>query len=283
GAIYYGVPKYRLPKDTIAVDVAAIAATGVEIKTNTEIGKDILFENIVKDYDAVLIAIGLTLSRGLPIPGADAEGVLLALPFLREANFNDNTAIGERVVVIGGGNVAFDVARSAKRLGAKDVNMCCLESDSEIPAFSWEVEEAKEEGIKLNPSWGPKEIIVKDGKVAGMAFKKCTRVFDENRMFSPTYDECRLLEVEADNVIMAIGQGADMNGFNGTSLEIDQRGRIKWNPATLQTNLANVFACGEVVTGPGAAVAAMKNAHHAATAIERYLTTGKIEPLSIPV
>jgi coenzyme F420-reducing hydrogenase delta subunit/Pyruvate/2-oxoacid:ferredoxin oxidoreductase delta subunit len=101
-------------------------------------------------------------------------------------------------------------------------------------------------------------------------------------MFSPAYDECQLLEIEADNVIFAIGQGADMNGFTGTSLEVDQRGRIKWNPATLQTNIENVFACGEVVTGPGSAVAAMKNAHHAATAIENYLTTGKVAPLTIP-
>jgi formate dehydrogenase beta subunit len=282
GAIYYGVPKYRLPKDMIAVDVAAIEATGVEIKTNTEIGRDVKFDDLAKEYDAVLVAIGLTLSRGLPIPGADADGVLLALPFLREANFNDKATIGEKVVVIGGGNVAFDVARSAKRLGAKDVNMCCLECEDEIPAFSWEIEEAREEGIKVNPSWGPKEVIVKDGKVAGMAFKKCTRVFDENRMFNPAYDECELLEIEADNVIIAIGQGADMSGFTGTSLEVDQRGRIKWNPATLQTNIENVFACGEVVTGPGAAVAAMKNAHHAATAIEKYLETGKVASLSIP-
>jgi len=282
GAIYAGVPKYRLPKDIVARDVAAIASLGVDIKTNTAVGDDVQFDDLVKDYDAVLIAIGLSISRNLPIPGHDAEGVLLALPFLREANFNDNATISKRVVVIGGGNVAFDVARSAKRLGAEEVNLCCLECESEIPAFSWELEEAAEEGIKINPSWGPQEIKVKDGKVAGIVFKRCTRVFDENGMFNPAYDECELLEIEADNIIMSIGQGADMAGFTGTSLEVDGRGRIKWDPATLQTNLPNVFACGEVVTGPGAAVAAMKNAHHAATAIERFLTTGKAEAVVLP-
>ncbi|MBE0447193.1 MAG: FAD-dependent oxidoreductase [Actinobacteria bacterium] len=282
GAIYVGVPKYRLPKNIVAWDVAAIASLGVDIKTNTTIGKDIQFDDIAKDYDAVLVAIGLSVSRNIPIPGHDAEGVLLALPFLKEANFNDNATVGKRVVVIGGGNVAFDVARSARRLGAEEVNLCCLECESEIPAFSWELEEAAEEGIKINPSWGPKEIKVKDDKVTGIVFKRCTRVFDENRMFNPAYDECELLEIDADNVIMAIGQGADMTGFTGTSLEVDGRGRITWDPATLKTNLPNVFACGEVVTGPGSAVAAVRNAHHAATAIERFLTTGKAEAVVMP-
>ncbi|HEY3375190.1 MAG TPA: FAD-dependent oxidoreductase [Candidatus Aquicultor sp.] len=281
GAIYTGVPKYRLPKDIVAWDVAAIESLGVTIKRNTTVGRDIAFDDLTKQYDAVLIAIGLTLSRGIPIPGHDANGVLLALPFLQEANFNDNATVGKKVVVIGGGNVAFDVARSAKRLGAEEINLCCLECTDEIPAFSWELDEAAEEGIKINPSWGPKQITVKDGKVAGMAFKRCTRVFDENRMFSPQYNECELLEIEADNVIFAIGQGADMTGFTDTSLEVDERGRIKWSPATFQTNLTNVFACGEVVTGPGAAVAAMRNAHDAATAIETYLTTGKVESVLV--
>lgn len=282
GAIYSGVPKYRLPKDIVAWDVAAIESLGVDIKRNTAVGMDVQFDDLARDYDAVLIAIGLSVSRGIPIPGHDAEGVLLALPFLKEANFNDNATVGKRVVVIGGGNVAFDVARSARRLGAEEVSLCCLESNSEIPAFPWELTEAAEEGIKINPSWGPKEIRVEDGKVAGIAFKRCTRVFDENRMFNPQYDEDDILEIEADNVIFAIGQAADMNGFTGTSLEVDERGRIKWDPATLKTNLPNVFACGEVVTGPGAAVAAMNNAHNAATAIERFLTTGKVEPVVMP-
>ena len=281
GAIYTGVPKYRLPKDVVARDVAAIQSLGVEIKTNTAIGTDVQFDDLAKQYDAVLIAIGLSVSRGIPIPGADADGVLLALPFLKEANFNDNATVGKKVVVIGGGNVAFDVARSAKRLGAQQVNLCCLESRPEIPAFSWELDEAAEEDIAINPSWGPKEIKVVDGKVVGITFKRCTHVFDENRMFSPAYNEDELLDIEADNVVFSIGQGADMNGFTGTSLEVDGRGRIKWNPATFQTNLPNVFACGEVVTGPGAAVAAMRNAHDAATSIETFLTTGKIEPVTV--
>lgn len=282
GAIYTGVPKYRLPKDVVAQDVAAIESLGVTIKTNTTIGRDVAFDDLAKDYDAVLISIGLSVSRGIPIPGHDADGVLLALPVLKEANFNDNATIGKRVVVIGGGNVAFDVARSAKRMGAEEVSLCCLECEDEIPAFSWELVEAREEGISINPSWGPKEIKVEDGKAAGITFKRCSSVFDEKGMFNPAYVEDELLNIEADNVVFAIGQGADMNGFTGTSLEVDERGRIKWDALTLKTNLPNVFASGEVVTGPGSAVGAMRNAHHAATAIERYLTTGKAGAVVVP-
>ncbi|MCL6471537.1 MAG: FAD-dependent oxidoreductase [Firmicutes bacterium] len=280
GAIYTGVPKYRLPKDIVAWDVAAIQSLGVEIKTNTEIGKDIAFSDLIKDYDAVLIAIGLSVSRSLPIPGADAQGVLLALPFLKMVNFDDNATIGRRVIVIGGGNVATDVARSARRIGAEEVKMFCLESDEEMPASPWEIEESIDEGIQIYPSWGPKEIKVKDGKVAGMVFKKCLSVF-ENGMFNPKFDECELTETEADNVIFAIGQGADTSGFTGTELAIDERGRIAFNPMTMQTNVEGVFACGEVVTGPGAAVAAMKSGHRAATAIAKYLDTGKVSALHI--
>lgn len=126
---------------------------------------------------------------------------------------------------------------------------------------------------------GIKEIVAKGGKVAGIVFKRCTQVFDADRMFKPLYNECELLELEADNVIFAIGQSADMTGFTGTSLEVDERGRIRWNPATFQTNLTNVFACGEVVMRPGSSVAAMRNAHDAVIAIKTYLTTGKAEPV----
>ncbi len=280
GAIYTGVPKYRLPKDIVAWDVEAIASLGVEIKTNTEVGKNISFNDIVKDYDAVLIAIGLSISRGLPIPGADAEGVLLALPFLKMVNFDESAKAAKRVIVIGGGNVAIDVARSARRIGAEDVKMFCLESDEEMPASPWEIEEAKEEGVQMFPSWGPKEITVKDGKVVGMVFKRCLSVF-ENGMFNPKFDECELTEVETDNVIFSIGQGADVSGFVNTELSVDERGRIAFNPSTMQTNMKGVFACGEVVTGPGAAVAAMKSGHRAATAIARFLETGKAAALHL--
>ncbi len=280
GAIYTGVPKYRLPKDIVAWDVAAIASLGVEIKTNTEVGEDISFDNLTKDYDAVLIAIGLSVSRGLPIPGADAEGILLALPFLKMVNFDDNARVAKRVVVIGGGNVAIDVARSARRIGAEDVKIFCLESDEEMPASPWEIEEAKEEGVQMFPSWGPKEVVVKDGKVAGMIFMRCLSVF-ENGMFSPKFDECELTQVEADNIIFSIGQGADVSGFLNTELSVDERGRIAFNPTTMQTNMKGVFACGEVVTGPGAAVGAMKSGHRAATAIAKYLGTGKVSALHI--
>ncbi len=272
GMLRFGVPRYRLPDDVLATDVGYIQSLGVEIKTGVEIGKDITFSGLrAQGFEAILIAVGLRLSRSLPIPGVDLPGVLLAVPFLYAANTTEKADIGKRVIVIGGGNVAVDVARCAKRMGAEEVNMACLESRVEMPAFSWEIEEALDEGIKIHCSWGPNRIVEKKGKVAGLELKECTCVFDESGRFNPQFDECKLNVIEGDTVIISIGQMSDLSFLKDSGVEVDERGRLTFDRETLATSSQGVFACGEVVTGPGSAIGSISTGHEAAVSIDRYL------------
>ena len=272
GAVRHYIPLYRLPDEVIDKDVEEIAEQGVKFKYGMELGKDFTIEQLEKEgYQAILLAMGLPVSRGLNIPGSEGEGVLNALPFLQEVKrkgfkFEDSPT----VIVIGGGNVAMDVARSAVRAGAGKVKLACLESDEEMPAFPWEIEEAKEEGVEMNPSWGPKAIVRENGKITGLELIECTCVFDEQGRFSPTMnEECKEV-LSGDIVIFAIGQGGDPEPVRG-EVEIDERGRIVFDPQKMTTSRKGVFGCGEVVTGPGTAVQAMGNGRTAAEAIASYL------------
>jgi NADPH-dependent glutamate synthase beta subunit-like oxidoreductase len=154
GMLASAIPPYRLPRETLQEDIDDVIAKGVEVKTNCEIGRDITMSDILKGHDAVLIAVGLSQSRSLNIPGVEGPGVLLAIPFLEDVAFGRKPDLGNKVLVIGGGNVAMDVARSARRFGVKDVGMVCLESAEEMPAWKWEVDEALEEGITISHRWG---------------------------------------------------------------------------------------------------------------------------------
>ncbi|MHB0976566.1 MAG: FAD-dependent oxidoreductase [Candidatus Aquicultorales bacterium] len=273
GALLTGVPAYRLPRAKLAWDVGYVRSLGVTIKNNTEVGKDIAISAIVDEYDAVILANGLQLSRGIPIPGADAEkGIILALPFLRAANFGEETGIGKRVVVVGGGNVAIDVARCAVRVGAEKVYEFCLEGPDyeHMPAHNWEIEEALEENVEIHTSRGPKEILTKDGSVVGMSFKKCLAVFDADGKFNPSYDEDDVITVDVDTVIFAIGQGSD-NAFMEGVAELNERGLLVVDRETLQTSNPKVFSAGEVITGPGSAIGSIASGHEAAVSVDRYL------------
>lgn len=274
GMLAHAIPKYRLPADALAEDIDDILATGVEAKTDCEVGRDISFDELRKDYDAVLIAVGLAESHSLPIPGVKSEGVLLGIPFLWDVANGEAPKLGDRVLVVGGGNVAIDVARTARRLGASTVLMACLESREEMPAWQWEIEEAEDEGIEIMNSWGPKAILEKDGKVAGIEFKRCTRVFDEDGRFSPQYDESETTSVEVDNVIITIGQKSNLDCVEGSPVAVD-RGRLVCDRATMTTSERGVFACGEVTTGPGAAIDAVGAGHDVAKVIAHYLETGR--------
>ena len=154
GMLASAIPPYRLPREVLKEDIDDVISKGIEVKTNCEIGKDVKLDELTKKHDAVLIAIGLSLSRSLNIPGVEGPGVLLAIPFLEDVAFDRKPALGNKVLVIGGGNVAMDVARSARRLGVKDVSMVCLESAEEMPAWKWEVDEAVEEGDQDQPPLG---------------------------------------------------------------------------------------------------------------------------------
>ncbi|MCL5292924.1 MAG: FAD-dependent oxidoreductase [Actinobacteria bacterium] len=273
GALLTGVPAYRLPREKLAWDVGYVASLGVEIKTGVEVGKDIELNEIVDSHDAVIIANGLQISRGLPIPGADAKkGILLALPFLKAANFGQATGIGKRVVVVGGGNVAIDVARCAVRAGAEKVYEFCLEGPAyaDMPAHNWEIEEALEEGVEIHPSFGPKEVLTEGGRVIGMAFKRCLAVFDSEGRFNPSYDESEVKTVKVDTVIFAIGQGSENKFIEGVC-GLNERGLLVVDHETQQTSNPKVFSAGEVITGPGSAIGSIVSGHEAAISADRYL------------
>lgn len=272
GAVRHYIPFYRLPDGVIDHDIDEIAEQGVEYKTGMELGRNLSVEQLQKEgYQAVLIALGLPVSRGLNIPGVEGDGVLYALNFLQAVK-RDNFAFAGNptVIVVGGGNVAMDVARSAVRCGADKVKMVCLECSEEMPAFPWEVEEAREEGVELNNSWGPHAIIREDGKIKGLELVECTCVFDEGGRFNPSYNQDSKKIVSGDLIIFSIGQGGDPKPLQG-QVELDDRGRVVFDYKTMSTSSPGVFACGEMVTGPGTAVQSMKDGRVAAQAILAYL------------
>ncbi len=266
------IPLYRLPDETIDLDIENLKKVGVEFKAGVEFGTDIGVEDLKNGgYGAVILALGLTASRGLPIPGADHEDVLLALEFLRASKREGYRLDGREVIVIGGGNVAMDVARSAVRCGASKVRLACLESYDEMPAFSWEIEEAEEEGVELNCSWGPDAIKVENGRISGMETKECTAVFDEEGRFSPCFNEEKKTFIPGDLVIFAIGQASDLEMVKKVGIPLDERGNLVYDRDTMKTPVEGVFACGEVATGPSTAVQAMANAKITVLCVDSYL------------
>lgn len=287
GQLANTIPLYRLPREALAADVAEVAALGVRIETGVEVGTDVAFAALTREADAVVVAIGLSASRSLPIEGMEHESVLLALEFLescaREADAPGGPSVkphveGKRVIVIGGGNVAVDVARTAVRLGAASVRMVCLESEAEMPAWDWEIVEAVEEGVLITCSKGPKRVIIEGGVCAGLETKAVECVFDEQGRFAPRFFEDRIEPIEGDTVVVTIGQMADYRAVEG-ELAIDAKGRLVFDPARMATSVRNVFACGEVVTGPGAAIEAVASGKRAARAVDGYLASGRIEAL----
>ncbi len=278
GQLYTTIPKYRLPREILTEEINDLAKSGFEIKTGIEIGKDISFAELRKKHDALLIAAGLQISRSLPIPGSELKGILLALPFLRASNFGEKIELGKKTLVIGGGNVAVDVARCALRLGTKEVNMVCLESRKEMPAHPWEIEEALDEGIKIHCSWGPRKFIEgKNRRVSGLEVEECIRTFDDAGRFNPKFNKEVINVIEADTVIIAIGQAADLSLLKDSGVELTERGQIVFDRTTLETSLSGVFVSGEIVTGPGSAITSVASGHQAAISIDRYLSGEDLE------
>lgn len=277
GMLSSAIPTYRLPRETLQEDIDDIIAKGVEARTNCEIGRDITMNEIIDKHDAILIAVGLSESRALNIPGADVPGVLLAIPFLEDAAFQKKIELGSKVLVIGGGNVAIDVARTAKRLGAGYVEMVCLESAEEMPAWKWEVDEAVEEDIAISHRWGPKAVRRDNGRITGLEVVKVLSVFDSNGRFSPTFDNDTTSFIEADTVIITIGQMTNLSFLEDSQVQVDERGRVVWDPETHMSSLRGVFVSGEVVTGPGSAIQAVASGHRSAMAMHVYLEGHEIE------
>ncbi len=278
GALNTGVPTYRLPRDVLHQEIDDLVRMGMDLRLGVEVGKDVPIDHLEGEFDAVLIAAGLQVSRLLPIPGTDAEGVKGALEFLRACNFNQDPGVeGRRVLVIGGGNVAVDVARCAIRVGASEVRLACLESETEMPCHPWEIEEGIEEGVIGMCNLGPEEVVSEKGHVTGMVMRTCLSVFDANGRFSPTFSD-DLTTVPCDIVIFAIGQGSDLGGLvAGSDIDLDQRGNLVVDGAMFTTSHPGVFACGEVVTGPGSCVGSIATGHEAGESIHRYLRGAPLE------
>ena len=218
-----------------------------------------------EEFDAVFAAAGAHKGIMIPIEGSDLDGVLIAADFLRDAALGNEVEVGKKVLVIGGGNVAMDAARTAWRLGAEEVNVSCLETGSLIPAHSWEIEDAEEEGIIMNPGWGPK-VINGEEKVESITLKKCEQVFDSEGNFNPEYCEDNLKEIEADTVIFAIGQRGDDSFLEDQSEAIKDVDEI-----TLQSEKDSIFVGGDFKGKPLLAVEAMSQGKKAAISIDRYL------------
>ncbi|MCP4136807.1 MAG: FAD-dependent oxidoreductase [bacterium] len=277
GMLTLGIPSFRLEKDVINAEIDILREMGVEFKTGVEVGKDITLDQLRNQgFEAFYLAIGAQGSRAIGIEGEDAEGVLSGVDFLRDINLEKNPEIKGRVIVIGGGNAAIDVARSAIRLNTGSVNMYCLESKKEMPALEEEIEEALEENITINNSRGPKRILSKNGRVTGVEFMKCISVFDDHKKFNPVYDENNTITVEADYVLIAVGQAIDWgNLIINSSVELNNNNTAIADPFTYQTNEEDVFVGGDVYTGPKFAIDAIAAGKEAAISIHRFVWPGQ--------
>jgi NADPH-dependent glutamate synthase beta subunit-like oxidoreductase len=269
GMLTYVIPAYRLPKDIVRRAVKVIEDTGVEFKCNTEVGKDVTLDSLKKDYDAVFIANGAWEPVSIGLEGEAATR--FGMEFLVNINRGLKEVPGKKVLVIGGGNAAVDVAVSALRLGAEEATMACLESREEMPALPWEIEVAEAQGVKIMPSWGPKRVLQSGGKVKGMELVKCTSVFDKEGRFSPVLDDSVKETVEADQIMMAVGYGTDFGFLKPGGAVKVERGLIIVDPATQETNEAGVFAGGAVTHGPATVIEAIAAGKRAAAAMNSYL------------
>ena len=271
GMLYLGIPAYRLSKEVLAEETSIVEKMGVQVRYNTRVGADISTEEIFKTFDATFVAPGAQGSRSLGIENENAKGVLGGVDFLRDVNKGGPVQLGKKVIVIGGGNVAIDVALTAKRSGAQEVYMACLETWDEMPAHSWEVDQAISEGVIIHTSWGPRRVLADNGVVSGMEFKRCTAVFDEKGRFNPCYDDGTTISIEGDTIILAIGQSMETAFLGSNGIELLPGGRIKSDPVTLQTNLPGVFAGGDGATGPKLAIDAVRQGQEGAESIRRFL------------
>lgn len=302
GMLTVGVPIYRLPRELVQAEIDAIVSMGVEIKYNMRLGKDFTIASLRKDgYKAIFLGIGLQKGRKIPLEGSDMPQVYDGLDFLRAYNEGTPMELGRRVVVIGGGNVAYDVARSAVRpakipmadaesdmerseriaydvarsamrmSGDKEVHVVCLEKRSEMPADEIEIEEGEEEGIKLHSGCGPRAVLSEDEFVTGLKTVKCLSVFDENGKFSPKFDEDAVEIIPADTIIFAIGQQSDLTFIDKKDGIEVENGLIKVDRETYQTTAPDVFACGDVAHGPRLFIHAIASAQIAARSMHDFL------------
>jgi formate dehydrogenase (NADP+) beta subunit len=303
GMLTAGVPVFRLPRELVRHEIDAILSLGVDLKCNMKLGRDFTIADLrAQGYKAIFLGVGLPNGRKLSLPGGETEGVYDGMEFLKAFNEGKPLPLGRRVVVVGGGNVAYDVARSALRpfealnredalqemghgekvaydvarsalrmSGDKEIHVVCLESLEEMPADKVEIHEGEEEGIRLHNRVGPKEIIVENGRCKGLRVVKCVSVFDEERRFNPKFDETELTDIHADSVVFAIGQTSDLTFLKPEDGVETNRGLVKVDPVTYQTSAPDIFACGDVAHGARLFIDAIASAHTAARSMHDFL------------
>lgn len=273
GMLRYGIPSYKLEKDLLAAEIDVIRKLGVEIRCGVEIGKDITIEELREQgYRGFYVAIGCQRGRKPGITGENAKGAYAAVDFLREAGAKESFALEGDVVVVGGGNVAIDAARISSHCVDAKISMFCLEQREDMPASKEEIAEALEEGIELNCGWGPKEVLEDDGKVAGVVFKKCIRVLDEQGRFSPEYDEEQTVTIPCKHVIFSVGQAIEWGDMlDNLDLKRRPNGGALANKLTYQTSEPDIFVGGDVYTGPKFAIDAIAAGREGAISLHRYV------------
>ena len=276
GMLMHGIPSYRLEKDIIAAEIDVLREMGIEFRCGVEIGKDETIQTLREQgYKAFFLAIGMQGGRLAGVPGEDAQGVETGVDFLRRINQDHAVRLDGKTVVIGGGNVAIDVAGSALRAGSDEVFMVCLEQPQEMPAAKDEIKDALEDGVLIQNGWGPKEILTEDGHVTGVVFKKCTRVYDADHRFSPQYDESETMTIHCEHVLLSIGQSAVWGDLlKDTKVELRPNGTVIADSLTLQTAEPDIFVGGDIFTGARFAIDAIAGGREGAVSINRFVHPG---------
>ena len=273
GMLRYGIPSYKLEKDLLKAEIDIIKEMGVEIRCGVEVGRDITIDQLREQgYKGFYVAIGAQKGRKPGIENEDADGVYTAVDFLKKAGAEEGFAFEGDVVVVGGGNVAIDAARVSSRCTEHGISMYCLEQKEQMPASKDEIAEALAENVSLNCGWGPKEILVEDGHVTGIVFKKCLRVQDENGRFAPEYDENDTVSVPCRHIIFSVGQAIDWGHMlDGMHVELRPNGTAIANRLTYQTSVPDIFVGGDVYTGPKFAIDAIAAGREGAVSLHRYV------------
>ena len=273
GMLMNAIPSFRLEKDVVEAEIDVLRQLGVEFRCGVEVGKDVTIAQLREQgYKGFYVAVGLQSGGRLPVPGGDAENVISGVDFMRDVNLHGKAALSGRVVVIGGGNIAADVARTAVRCGAENVSLYCLEGYDEMPMGEEDRSECEREGIAIYAGWGPREVTVEDGKASGMAFVKCLRVKDEDGRFAPVYDENTVQTTPCGTVLFCIGQKVEWRDLlAGTRVEFNTNGTAKADPVTYQTAEADIFVGGDAYTGQKFAIDAIAAGKQGAVSLHRWV------------
>ncbi len=273
GMLTLGIPSFRLGKEVVHSEIDVLREMGVQFKSGIEVGTDVTLSDLREQgYKAFYLAIGAQAGRGLGLADEDHKDVLTGVEFLREVNLNKPIKLEGKTVVIGGGNVAIDVARTASRVGATETSLFCLESRAEMPALEEEIQEALSEDIKINNGWGPKRLVIEKGALKGIEFTRCVSVTDSKGKFAPVFDEAQTQFVEASKVILSVGQGMDWGHLlEGSNMKLNPNRTLQVDGITFQTSTEDVFAGGDAVTGPKFAIDAIALGKQGALSIHRYV------------